>query len=108
MAGKAIYFQRGETLDYLNETDEIIEAGTIIDLKTRIGVAGCDILPGEMGSLHVTGVFEIEKTDTAAIEQGAEIGFDGTGAVVGSGTPAGYAAKKSTETDKTVFVKLLG
>ena len=53
---KAAYWQRGETLDYKNQTDTRIDANTIIPIGERIGVAGTDILPGELGSLHVTGV----------------------------------------------------
>ena len=32
---KAIYWQRGEDLDYKNTTSNIIEAGSIVSLKTR-------------------------------------------------------------------------
>ena len=43
---EARYIQKGESLDYLNTTDEKIKAGNVISLVTRIGVAGCDIAPG--------------------------------------------------------------
>ncbi|MCD7862861.1 MAG: DUF2190 family protein [Lachnospiraceae bacterium] len=106
----AAYWQRGESLDYVNETDDVIEAGTVIDLSTRIGVAGCDIEAGATGSLHVIGVFEIAKTTaTEEIAMGADVYFDGTGITATSGsTPAGYAAVASTADDETVYVKLLG
>ena len=35
---KAAYWQRGESLDYLNKTNAVIEANTIIALGTRIGI----------------------------------------------------------------------
>ena len=60
--GKAEYWQRGETLDYKNTGTATIEANTVVIFGNRIGVAGTDILPGEVGSLHVTGVFEMTKT----------------------------------------------
>ena len=37
---KAEYWQRGETLDFVNSTGKVIEANTIIVLGQRMGVAG--------------------------------------------------------------------
>ena len=106
---KAAYWQRGESLDYKNSGNAVIEANTIIDLKTRIGVAGTSINPGETGSVHVTGVYEIEKTVSGAIEMGAAVYFDGTGITTEtSGTPAGYAAAAAEAGAAVVLVKLLG
>ena len=42
---KAAYWQRGESLDYINNTDITIEANTIVTLVGRIGIAGTDIKP---------------------------------------------------------------
>ena len=75
----AEYLQRGEALDYTNATDNLIPNDTVVALKDRIGVTGCPIPPGKTGSLHMTGVFEIKKTGTAAIEMGQTVYFDGTG-----------------------------
>lgn len=108
---KATYWQRGETLDYRNTTDTKIEANTIITFGSHIGVAGTDILPGELGSLHVTGIFEIPKTGTATIEMGIDVYFDGDGitATGGDGTiPAGYAAQAAAAADTVILVKLTG
>ena len=106
---KAAYWQRGESLDYVNKTSAVIEANTIISLGTRIGVAGTDINPNEKGSVHVTGVYEIEKTGTGAIEMGAAVYFDGTGITTdNSGTPAGYAAATAEADSTVILVKLLG
>ena len=106
---KAAYWQRGESLDYVNSGTAVIEANTIIDFGTRIGVAGTDINPGEKGSVHVTGVYEIEKTGTAKIEMGAAVYYDGTGITAeASGTPVGYAAAAAEADATTILVKLLG
>lgn len=106
---KATYWQRGESLAYKNSGSAVIEANSIIDLGTRIGVAGTSINPGETGSVHVTGVYEIEKTGTGAIDMGAAVYFDGTGITTDtSGTPAGYAAADATADATVVLVKLLG
>lgn len=108
---KATFWQRGESLDYKNGTTDIIPENTIIDISTRIGVTGTVINPGETGSLHVCGVFEIPKTTTSeVITLGAAVYFDGTGitATAGSNTPAGYAVAESGATATSVLVKLLG
>ena len=46
---KATYWQRSESLDYVNKTDKVIEANSIVDLKTRIAVTGTSINPNETG-----------------------------------------------------------
>ena len=106
---KATYWQRGESLDYVNSGSTVIEANTIINLGTRIGVAGTSINPGEKGSLHVTGVYEIAKTGAEAIAMGAAVYFDGTGITKATGgTPAGYAAATAEAGASVILVKLLG
>jgi predicted RecA/RadA family phage recombinase len=107
---KATYWQRGESLDYVNSGDAVIDAGTIVVLGTRIGVTGTSINPGETGSLHVMGVFEVAKTATAALTMGEALYFDGTGMTNSATdtTPAGYAAAPATADAVTVFVKILG
>lgn len=108
---KAIYWQRGETLDYKNNEPLTIEANTIITFGKRIGIAGTDILPGEVGSLHVTGIFEMPKTTAGEIKLGTDVYFDGSGItnVVGEETIlAGYAAQAAAASDTVVLVKLAG
>lgn len=107
---KAAYWQRGEALDYKNTTSQKIEENTVIPIQTRIGVTGTVIEPGETGSLHVTGIFEMKKTDTTEIVMGAAVYFDGEGITVTAdgNTPAGYAAQTSAAKDTAIFVKLLG
>lgn len=105
---KAAYWQRGESLDYVNTTSSVIEANTVVDLKTRIGIVGTDINPKETGSLHVTGIYEFQKA-SEEIEMGAAVYYDGTNiSTTSTGTPAGYAAAKAETADETVLVKLLG
>lgn len=125
---KAIYYQRGETLDYF--PTENVKNGAVVDLGTRIGVAAAPILAGEQGAVHVVGVFAMAKANGEAITQGAAVYYDAeadaitttaeaTITVEGEGeeedttttvknTPAGYAAASAAATDATVLVKLLG
>lgn len=113
---KASYLQRGESLDYKNSTDARIEAGSIISLVTRIGVAGTDIAPGEIGSIHVCGVFKMEKTKAVDIPMGTAIYFDGKGITTDENdgnadnayVPAGYASADAASDDDMILVKLPG
>ena len=108
----AAYIQKGETLDYKNATDKTIPCDTVVAVGGRIGVTGGEIKPGELGSLHMVGVFKMPKTGADAIEMGTAVHFDGAGitatAAEGTTTPAGYAAAPSEASDKFVLVKLLG
>lgn len=61
MMKTAVYIQKGEALNYVNNTQSKIPANTVLLLGNRLGIAGCDIEPGELGALHVVGVFEIPK-----------------------------------------------
>lgn len=119
---KAIYFQRGETLDYF--PTENVENGAVVDLGTRIGVAAAPILAGEQGAVHVVGVFAMDKADGEAITQGTAVYYDAEEDVITAtastevmegetkktvdNVPAGYAAASAAATDATVLVKLLG
>lgn len=115
---KATYWQRGETLDYKNSTGAKIEANTVISFGEHIGIAGTDIIPGEVGTLHVTGVFEMPKTAATAIEMGTAVYFDGTGITTAANDGAttnpaayplaGYAAQAAAAGDTDIFVKLTG
>ena len=105
---KATYWQRGESLDYYNDGTDVIEANTIIELGSHIGVAGADILPEDTGSVHMTGVYAIPKSDTDAIEFGTPVYYDGSG-ISATGTDIiGYAAEDSEADADVILVKLQG
>lgn len=115
---KVNYLQRGESLDYKNGTNAIIEAGSIISLVTRIGIAGMDIAPGETGSVHVCGVFDVAKTKAENIPMGTAVYFDGNGITTDADdgnadaanvyVPAGYASADAAAADERIQIKLLG
>ena len=113
----AKYWQKGEVLDY--KASAAVRNGEVVRLGTRIGVAGEDIAAGEIGHLHVVGVFEMERA-TGAMTMGAAVYYDETNknitTVASTGAspnvvnniPAGYAAAPAASGDETVLVKLLG
>ena len=104
----ATYYQRGEALDYTNAGSDKIAVGTVVKIGTRIGIAGDDILPKAMGTIHVSGVFEFKKTGTNEIKMGTNVYFDGTGITetAGSNTPAGYAAEDAVASATSIKVKI--
>lgn len=107
---KATYWQKGDTLDYKNNTEATIEANTVINLVTRVGIAGTSIPAGEVGTVHVSGVFEMDKVAAEGIALGTLVYFTGTAitATATDNTPAGYAITAAAAADATVYVKLLG
>lgn len=105
---KAAYMHKGESLDYKNTTKEKIAAGDVLVMGNRIGVAGTDIEQGELGSAHVSGVFELDKADTAEIAIGTVVYLaeNGITATEENNTPAGYAAAESPAGSGKVWVKI--
>lgn len=116
---KATYCQRGEALDYKNTTNETIPANTVIAIASRIGVTGGTIDPGQTGTLHVCGIFEIKKAEKAEIALGDLLYYSEAGITTKTDNglsgeekmayvPAGYAVQMSAAANETVTVKLLG
>lgn len=107
---KAIYWQRGEALDYTPTED--VKNSSVVALNTRIGVAAGNIPAGSTGTVHVEGVFKLEKAEGEAISLGAAVYYDKESDAIttttGENIPAGYAAASAAANDTTVLVKLLG
>lgn len=108
-AAKANYWQRGETIDFLNDTNAKIEANTVVLLGKRIGIAGTDIPEKEVGTLHITGVYKFPKA-TGAVTAGALVYWDKSANNIttteGSNTLAGFAVEAAGADDATVTVKI--
>lgn len=106
---KATYWQRGESLDYKNNGNTVIEAGTILVIGTRLGIAGCDIAPGALGSVHVEGVYKLPKGSTA-LALGANVTYDATSGKVaqsgGSDAVHGFVVEAATADADSVYVKI--
>jgi predicted RecA/RadA family phage recombinase len=105
----AIYKQKGETIDYTNGGAVKITAGAIVSLTNRVGVAGCDIAVGAVGTLHLDGVFEVDK-DANAITLGAPVFYDESEdcftATAAGNIPAGWAVSGALAGDDTVIISL--
>lgn len=110
---KAAYWQRGETIDFRNETSVAIEENTVVVIGKRIGITGMRIEPGEMGDLHVTGVFEFAKKSGEAISVGSELFFNPAEGHIttteAAGTvAAGFAAAAAAAEASGTLVKING
>lgn len=105
---KAKYCHKGEALDFKNETEVKIEAGEVLTIGGKIGVAGTDIEPGALGSVHVSGVYEITKKDKAALDVGTVVylSADGITTTKTDNTLAGYVAAASPAESVSVWVKI--
>ena len=107
---KAIYYQNGNTIDYSNTTENVIEFNTVVVVGKKIGVTSAPILPGTTGSLHMVGVFKMTKVANEAIEAGTTVYFTGEAitATATDNTLAGYTVKAASSADTEVYVKLEG
>lgn len=113
---RAEYWQKGGTLDYKNNTNSSIQAGTVVKIQDRIGIAGDDIQPGRTGSLVVEGCFKMPKASGETYEVGENLYMDEENNCVtkvsGSdditNTAVGYAAVTAKTTDTYAAVKLIG
>lgn len=107
---KAKYWQKGNNIDYVNETDAVVEANTIIVIGSRVGIAGMDIGVGETGTLVMEGVFKMPKGN-AEIAIGDNVYFNAESGVVtktDTDTPLGYAVGTAAAAAAEVLVKLAG
>lgn len=105
----ARYWQRAETIDYVNSGAATIPAGGVISLTSRIAVAGGDIEPGALGSAHVTGGFFFKK-GAETIAQGAAVYWNTTTGVItttsAGNVPAGWAIAAAAAGDSEALVKI--
>ena len=72
---QARFIHDGKAVDFFPETD--IPAGTVIVEGDLVGVTKVDIPAGRLGALHVVGVYDIAKNDTA-ISLGSNVYWDNT------------------------------
>jgi len=67
----ARFIHKGDAIDYTPAEDT--PAGTVVVIDTLIGVTKQDIKAGELGALHVTGVFDFPKATGSGTGSGAGI-----------------------------------
>lgn len=103
----AIFYQIGDVIDYT--AAEALSFGDVVDLSTRIGVAGADIAKDAAGPVQVTGVYRIPKA-SGAVTVGQALYWDKSAknltTTADSNTPAGWAVAPAASGDPDVLVKI--
>ena len=103
----AIFYQTGDVIDYT--AAENLSFGDVVDLSTRIGVAGADIAKDAAGPVHVTGVYRIPKA-SGAVTVGQALYWAKSAknltTTADSNTPAGWAVAPAASEDPDVLVKI--
>ena len=103
----AIFYQTGDVIDYT--AAEALSFGDVVDLTTRIGVAGADIARNAAGPVQVTGVYRIPKA-TGAVTVGQALYWAKSAknltTTADSNTPAGWAVAPAESEDPDVLVKI--
>lgn len=120
----AKYVQQGETMDYV--ATAALDYGDVVNLGSRIGIAGNAAPAGATCAVHVCGVFELPLAadEAADVAAGTALYWDAAKQAVTATAPtADENAAKSAETQKIpagyafapavknagrVLVKLLG
>lgn len=74
--GKSIYVQDGKIINYRNNGAEPILEGKVVVLTDRIGVSTFAVQPGLLGSLELSGVYEMDAENTAAFTMGQTVYWD--------------------------------
>ncbi len=99
-------------MDYTPAADVI--AGEVVVLGELVGVAKLDIKAGDLGALHVTGVFDFPKAAGAgsAIPAGSKVYWDATAEVAtqddasGANKLIGKTIRDASDSDAEVWVRL--
>ncbi len=71
----ANYIQKGEHIDFVNSGAEVIKRGDVVVLPSRIAIADTDIAVGEMGTIALVGVYELDA-GAVAINVGDAVYWD--------------------------------
>jgi predicted RecA/RadA family phage recombinase len=103
------YIQKGETIDYLNLGAQILY-NAVVNLVTRIGIAGETIAVGATGPVHVAGVFELPAINNAPFAVGDTLYWDPVAGnltnVALNNVPAGWATEPKLLAGTTARVRL--
>jgi predicted RecA/RadA family phage recombinase len=110
---KAVYVQKGDSIDHTPSSDVAAGDVVIIGEKT-LGIAKLDIKANELGALSLVGVFDVAKeagTGTA-LAAGINVYWDATNQVVtsdangGANINMGRTIAPATDDDTTARVRL--
>lgn len=110
--GSAVYVQDGKIINYKNTGAEVIPFGSTVILTERIGVATFDIQPGTLGTLELSGVYEMDAENTAAFAVGQTLYWDDANKCLtatkaeDSPVTAGFAVEVKAQTQTRALVRI--
>ena len=99
---KARYIQRGDSIDIIAVND--LNAGEIVHLGNLIGVTRLPIKAGMLGTLALSGVFDVVKPTGISFNQGSNVFWNGQAAH--SGFLLGIAIQNATAESDHVRILL--
>lgn len=105
---KAEYIQKGNTLNYVNPTEEIIDSGTIVKFGVLCGVVATTIPGKGLGAIATDGVWSVPKDDTD-IKEGSIVYYDDSAdkaTATEKDTALGVAVAAAGTSIGTVSIKL--
>ena len=101
------FIEQGEVLNYTATKN--ISSGDLVIIGTIAGVAKTDIAIGEIGAVHITGVYSLAKSGEA-ITQGAKVYWHAKNNNVttskAENVPIGVAANNTISSESQVHVLL--
>lgn len=111
------YIQKGDTLNHTAGAN--IASGAMVVMTDLVGIAVANIANGAVGSVCISGVFQVTKKTSDVVTIGQKLYFETgearltTDADDGEEVPAayvfaGYAAAPAGNTATTVQVRLIG
>ena len=105
---KANYVQRGETIDFVNNSVAAIEANDVVALTNRVGVAATAIPVGHKGAVNVMGVYDFPALNTEALAVGQAVYFkEGKiQAAEADAIPAGWVVEPKAQSSAVARVKI--
>lgn len=104
---KAVYYQRGETIDFVNNTAADIAANDVVTLTSRIGIAATAIPVGHKGAVNVMGVYALPAETTVAFTVGQKVYLANDTLTATEGVVfAGYVVEPKALATATAFVKI--
>ena len=106
----AIFVQNGDALDY-TPSDAKVDAGSPVLIGALLGFTKYEIPKGELGTVHISGVFSGVAKDTGALNAGQVVYWDKTNNKIQNSDadgyiPVGYAVKAAASADTTCTILL--
>ncbi len=106
---KAKYIQKGDSVDFIPSAD--MDAGEIVRLGNLIGITKTPIKAGTLGTLAVSGIFDIHKQSGISFSAGSNVFWNseaGTAAAdsIFLGIFLGIAVREAQATQEHVQVLL--